>query len=55
MIALFLLLVLVSSIGLYHGIERPAQRWINRKFLPGTGRGTVRVLHANGGGGPPQA
>ena len=30
MIAAFLLLVLASSVMLYHGIERPAQRWINR-------------------------
>jgi peptidoglycan/LPS O-acetylase OafA/YrhL len=29
LIALFLLLVLASSIALYHLIERPAQRWIN--------------------------
>ena len=30
LIALYLVLVLASSAALYHGIERPAQRWINR-------------------------
>ena len=28
--AVFLALVLAASITLYHGVERPAQRWINR-------------------------
>ena len=28
-IACYLLLVLAASIALYHGVERPAQRWIN--------------------------
>ena len=30
-IALYLLLVLVASATLYHGLERPAQRWINHR------------------------
>ena len=35
LIALYLALVLAASIALYHGTERPAQRWINqRRFLP---------------------
>ncbi|VVT23640.1 Peptidoglycan/LPS O-acetylase OafA/YrhL, contains acyltransferase and SGNH-hydrolase domains [Sphingomonas sp. EC-HK361] len=29
-VALYLALVLTASIVLYHGVERPAQRWINR-------------------------
>jgi peptidoglycan/LPS O-acetylase OafA/YrhL len=29
---LFLLLTLVASVALYHGIERPAQRALNRLF-----------------------
>ncbi|MEG3088751.1 acyltransferase family protein [Sphingomonas sp. PB4P5] len=49
LIVLFLLLVLLSSIALYHGVERPAQRWVNKKFLPGTGRWQPK---ADGGGGP---
>ncbi|HEY0111724.1 MAG TPA: acyltransferase [Allosphingosinicella sp.] len=32
LIALFLLLTLVASIALYHGVERPAQRAMNRMF-----------------------
>lgn len=35
LIALFLALVLISSIALYHLVERPAQRAINRWRLPG--------------------
>ncbi|GAA4760672.1 acyltransferase [Stakelama sediminis] len=34
LIALFLAMVLVASAALYHGVERPAQRWINRRPLP---------------------
>jgi len=30
-IALYLGLVLLASIGLYHFVERPAQRWLNRR------------------------
>ncbi|TGX54095.1 acyltransferase [Sphingomonas gei] len=30
LIALYLLLLLGASVALYHGVERPAQRWINR-------------------------
>ncbi len=30
-IALYLALVLAASVALYHGIERPAQRWINAR------------------------
>ena len=26
----FLALVLAASVGLYHGLEKPAQRWLNR-------------------------
>jgi peptidoglycan/LPS O-acetylase OafA/YrhL len=41
LIALYLAMVLASSVALYHLVERPAQRWVNAlKFLPGTGRGT---------------
>ncbi|WP_448663644.1 acyltransferase family protein [Sphingomonas sp. CJ20] len=29
LIALYLALVLAASVALYHGVERPAQRWIN--------------------------
>lgn len=29
LVALYLALVLASSVALYHGIERPAQRWLN--------------------------
>jgi peptidoglycan/LPS O-acetylase OafA/YrhL len=29
---LFLLLTFLASVALYHGIERPAQRWLNRLF-----------------------
>lgn len=32
--ALFAAVVLAASIVLYHGVERPAQRWINRLKLP---------------------
>jgi peptidoglycan/LPS O-acetylase OafA/YrhL len=32
LIGLFLLLTLVASIALYHGVERPAQRLLNRLF-----------------------
>ena len=31
-IALYLLLVLAASAALYHGVERPAQRWILRRW-----------------------
>nr|WP_184088755.1 acyltransferase [Sphingomonas xinjiangensis] len=34
LLALYLLLVLVSSVALYHLVERPAQRWANRLALP---------------------
>ena len=34
LLALYLLLVLVSSAALYHLVERPAQRWVNRLALP---------------------
>lgn len=33
LIALYLALVLASSAALYHGVERPAQRWVNRLSL----------------------
>ncbi len=32
LIGLFLLLTFAASVALYHGIERPAQRWLNRLF-----------------------
>lgn len=32
LVALFLLLTLLASVALYHGVERPAQRWMNRLF-----------------------
>jgi peptidoglycan/LPS O-acetylase OafA/YrhL len=32
LLGLFLLLTLLSSVGLYHGVERPAQRALNRAF-----------------------
>ena len=38
LIALYLLLVLIASAALYHGVERPAQRWLNRLFLPRQGK-----------------
>ena len=31
LIALYLLLVLVASVALYHGVERPAQRWLTAR------------------------
>jgi peptidoglycan/LPS O-acetylase OafA/YrhL len=34
LIALYLAMVFASSVALYHLIERPAQRWINRLSLP---------------------
>jgi peptidoglycan/LPS O-acetylase OafA/YrhL len=41
LIALYLAMVLASSVALYHLVERPAQKWANGlKILPGTGRGT---------------
>ena len=37
LVALYLALVLAFSAALYHGVERPAQRWINRlRLTPGT-------------------
>ncbi len=33
LIALYLALVLAASIALYHGVERPAQRWINARSI----------------------
>ena len=33
LIALYLALVLASSIALYHLVERPAQRWVNALAL----------------------
>jgi peptidoglycan/LPS O-acetylase OafA/YrhL len=32
LIGLFLLLTFAASVALYHGVERPAQRWLNRMF-----------------------
>ena len=32
LVGLFLLLTLLASVALYHGVERPAQRWLNRLF-----------------------
>jgi peptidoglycan/LPS O-acetylase OafA/YrhL len=45
LIALFLLLVLASSIALYHLVERPAQRWISAARWPGAERLPV-VAHS---------
>ena len=40
LIALYLTLVLAASVALYHLVERPAQRWINRRFRhPGSSPG----------------
>lgn len=41
LIGLFLLLTLAASVALYHGVERPAQRWLNRAFDRRLARGTV--------------
>jgi peptidoglycan/LPS O-acetylase OafA/YrhL len=38
LIGLFLLLTLVASVALYHGVERPAQRLLNRLFDSRLGR-----------------
>lgn len=38
LIALYLTLVLVSSIALYHLVERPAQKWVNAVTLPSRSR-----------------
>jgi peptidoglycan/LPS O-acetylase OafA/YrhL len=41
LIALYLAMVLASSVALYHLVERPAQKWVNSiKSSPFTGRGT---------------
>jgi len=32
LLAMFVLLTLLASFALYHGVERPAQRWLNRRF-----------------------
>ena len=40
LIALYLAMVLASSVALYHLVERPAQKWVNSiKSSPFTGRG----------------
>jgi peptidoglycan/LPS O-acetylase OafA/YrhL len=38
LIALYLAMVLASSVALYHLVERPAQRWVNRLKLPSRSR-----------------
>ena len=38
LIALYLAMVFVSSVALYHLVERPAQRWVNQLKLPGRRR-----------------
>jgi peptidoglycan/LPS O-acetylase OafA/YrhL len=38
LIGLFLLLTLAASAALYHGVERPAQRFLNRRFQRGPRR-----------------
>jgi peptidoglycan/LPS O-acetylase OafA/YrhL len=55
LVALYLVLVLGSSVALYHLVERPAQKGVNALRLPGTGRETARLSRAGGGGGSPQA
>ncbi|WP_457310956.1 acyltransferase family protein [Sphingomonas sp. UYAg733] len=63
LVALFLLLVLGSSVALYHLVERPAQKWVNSiKLLPDTGRGRspsgtlpAHPLHHAVHGPPPRA
>ncbi|QNQ07575.1 acyltransferase family protein [Sphingomonas alpina] len=43
LIGLFLMLVLASSVALYHLVERPAQRWVNSlALLPDTERRATR-------------
>jgi peptidoglycan/LPS O-acetylase OafA/YrhL len=42
-IGLFLLLTLLASVALYHGVERPAQRALNRMFDRSLSRRTVLV------------
>jgi len=37
LLLLFVALVLLSSAFLYHMVERPAQRWLNRLPLPALG------------------
>lgn len=44
LIVLYLLLVLGSSIALYHLVERPAQKWFNRLALPVGSTGKARPL-----------
>jgi peptidoglycan/LPS O-acetylase OafA/YrhL len=69
LIALYLMLVLGTSVALHHLVERPVQKWGNALILPGTGRGTLRSTVEGGlhegvpqprapsttafGGGPP--
>jgi peptidoglycan/LPS O-acetylase OafA/YrhL len=52
-IAAYLLLVLAASALLYHGVERPAQRWILKRWIGRTSRAPLAVrtstsLGANG-------
>lgn len=54
LVALYLVLVLASSVGLYHLVERPAQKWVNALRLPGTGRGASASV-ALGRAPPPPA
>ncbi len=43
LVALYLAIVLATSMALYHLVERPAQRWINRlQIFSGTKRGGAR-------------
>lgn len=42
LIALYLILVLASSVALFHLVERPAQRWLNRWWDKGLGHHSSR-------------
>jgi peptidoglycan/LPS O-acetylase OafA/YrhL len=49
LIALYLAMVLASSVALYHLVERPAQKWVNGLKLPS------RLREGSGEGGPNSA
>ena len=49
LIALYLAMVLASSIALYHLVERPAQKWVNAIKLPSRRREELREGMSNSG------
>ena len=43
--ALFLVMVLGSSVALYHLVERPAQKWVNRSMSRNSGERKGRFFN----------